>query len=206
MVGTSRFWQVICPDLTHTEEIMEAIIPQQGHEEQPSGYNMVGHIGELPSSESKILLSPTSIAHLNLRAQYLPYKHIIAQILLDKAPGISTVINKVDDVGTANEYRTFNYEILAGDPNLNVEVRESDCVFRFDYSKVYYNSKLSTEHQRLVDVFQPGETVCDVMAGVGPFAVPAGKKNVFVWANDLNPDSFTSLKGAIASNKVRKLS
>ena len=105
-------------------------------------------------------------------------------------------------MGEASVYRTFNYELLAGDPNLNVEVREADCVFRFDYSKVYYNSKLNTEHQRIVDLFQPGEAVCDVMAGVGPFAVPAGKKNVFVWANDLNPECFQSLEDAITQNKV----
>jgi tRNA (guanine37-N1)-methyltransferase len=52
-------------------------------------------------------------------------------------------------------------------------------------------------------MFNPGEVVCDVMAGVGPFACPAGKKGVFVWANDLNPDSYASLKDAITRNKVR---
>lgn len=51
--------------------------------------------------------------------------------------------------------------------------------------------------------FQRGEAVCDVMAGVGPFAVPAGKKGVWVWANDLNPDSFASLEDAVRRNKVR---
>jgi tRNA (guanine37-N1)-methyltransferase len=53
-----------------------------------------------------------------------------------------------------------------------------------------------------VEKFRPGEAVCDVMAGVGPFAVPAGKKGVFVWANDLNPDSFASLGEAVERNKV----
>ena len=86
---------------------------------------------------------------------------------------------------------------------MNVEVTEENCLFRFDYSKVYWNSRLNTEHRRLVDSFQPGEAVCDVMAGVGPFAVPAGKKKVFVWANDLNPDSHASLVDAVKRNKVR---
>ena len=144
-----------------------------------------------------------SKAHLNLRDQYLHYKHLIATVLLDKNSTIRTVINKTDEVGEQNEYRTFSYELLAGDPDLNVEIHEENCRFRFDYSKVYWNSRLNTEHRRLVDKFQPGDAVCDVMAGVGPFAVPAGKKNVFVWANDLNPDSFASLDDAVRRNKVR---
>lgn len=83
-----------------------------------------------------------------------------------------------------------------------VETREENCVFRFDYSKVYWNSRLHTEHRRLVEQFQTGEMVCDVTAGVGPFAVPAGKKGLFVWANDLNPDSYSSLQEAIQKNKA----
>ena len=85
---------------------------------------------------------------------------------------------------------------------MKVELSEGDCTFRFDYSKVYWNSRLQTEHKRLVDMFNPGEVVCDVMAGIGPFAIPAGKKGVFVWANDLNPDSFSSMRDAVKRNKV----
>ena len=122
---------------------------------------------------------------------------------MDKNPTVRTVINKTDDVGINSEYRTFGYEVLAGEDDMNIELREGDCTFQFDYSKVYWNSRLQTEHKRLVDSFEPGEVVCDVMAGIGPFAVPAGKKGVFVWANDLNPDSHDSMKVAIARNKVR---
>lgn len=85
---------------------------------------------------------------------------------------------------------------------MKVEISEGNCLFRFDYSKVYWNSRLQTEHKRLVDSFEKGEVVCDVMAGVGPFAVPAGKKGVFVWANDLNPESYESMKDAVVRNKV----
>ena len=142
------------------------------------------------------------IAHLNLRENFLPYKNIIASVLTDKNPSIRTVINKIDDVGEENEYRTFKYEVLAGPDDLRVEVREQDCIFNFNYAKVYWNTRLNTEHTRLVQTFRPGEAVCDVMAGVGPFAVPAAKRKVFVWANDLNPDSYESLKNNINRNKV----
>jgi tRNA (guanine37-N1)-methyltransferase len=124
--------------------------------------------------------------------------------MVDKNPTVKTVINKIDNVGEESEYRTFAYEVLAGEDDMNVEIREEECVFRFDYSKVYWNSRLNTEHKRLVAMFQPGEVVCDVMAGVGPFAIPAGKKGVFVWANDLNPDSYASMTDAIRRNKVDK--
>jgi tRNA (guanine37-N1)-methyltransferase len=140
---------------------------------------------------------------LNLREHYLPYKKLVAEILLDKNPQLKTVINKVDNVGTESEFRTFQYEVLAGPDDLNVQVSESGCTFEFDYSKVYWNSRLETEHRRLINLFQPGDVVCDVMAGIGPFAVPAGKKGVFVWANDKNPESFKCLKAAIRKNKVR---
>lgn len=123
-------------------------------------------------------------------------------MLTDKNPTVTTVINKVDDVGDKSVFRTFSYEVLAGPDDMNVEIKEEECIFRFDYSKVYWNSRLNTEHRRLVSMFAPGDVVCDVMAGVGPFAIPAGKKGVFVWANDLNPDSIASMRDAITRNRV----
>ena len=92
--------------------------------------------------------------------------------------------------------------MLAGDGNMDVSVSENGCTFEFNYAKVYWNSKLEYEHGRLVDMFNPGEVVCDVMAGIGPFAVPAGKKGVLVWANDMNPESYHYLKKAVEKNKV----
>lgn len=168
---------------------MRAILPEDSQDEIPVGFSIVGHV-----------------AHLNLRSQYLHYKHLIASVLLDKNPSVRTVINKTtsidDDASSGSVYRTFSYEVLAGPDDMNVEIREEDCLFRFDYSKVYWNSRLNTEHKRLVDMFKPGEVVVDVMAGVGPFAVPAGRKGVFVWANDLNPDSYGALREAVVRNKV----
>ncbi|KIW23033.1 uncharacterized protein PV07_11265 [Cladophialophora immunda] len=167
--------------------ILEAILPEipEDEKETPAGFAQVGHV-----------------AHVNLREAYLPYKYIIGQILVDKNPNITTVINKTFDVGTESVFRTFPYEVIAGPDDLDVTVHESGCEFKFNFGKVYWNSRLGTEHARLFELFKEGEAVCDVMAGVGPFAVPAGKRKVFVRANDLNPDSYRSLQDAIKSNKV----
>nr|POF12909.1 trna (guanine(37)-n1)-methyltransferase [Quercus suber] len=166
-------------------DIITSILPPDEQGEIPSGFSQVGHV-----------------AHLNLRDEYLKHKDLIAQIILDKNAGVKTVINKIDDVGEENEYRTFRYEVLAGPDDMNVEISEQNCLFRFDYSRVYWNSRLHTEHSRLVTLFQEGEAVCDVMAGIGPFAVPAGKKGIFVYANDLNPESYACLVDAVKRNKV----
>jgi tRNA (guanine37-N1)-methyltransferase len=141
-------------------------------------------------------------AHLNLRAQYLPYRHLIGQVLLDKNPTVRTVINKTEDVGSTNVFRTFPYEVLAGPDDMDVTISFAGCEYKFNFARVYWNPRLNTEHERLVSKFKEGEAVCDVMAGVGPFAVPGGKKRVFVSANDLNPDSNAGLCYAINRNKV----
>ncbi|KAF9892853.1 tRNA(m(1)G37)methyltransferase [Aspergillus nanangensis] len=168
-------------------DIISSILPETLLEEIPQGFTQVGHI-----------------SHLNLREQYLPYKNIIADILLDKNPNLRTVIRKTEDVGAQSEFRTFPLELLAGDNDMNVIQHEQDCEFRFDFSRVYWNSRLETEHRRLVNKFRSGEMVCDVMAGVGPFAIPAGKKKLFVWANDLNPHGFEVMEDAVTRNKVQQ--
>lgn len=47
---------------------------------------------------------------------------------------------------------------------------------------MYWNSRLESEHKRLVDTFVRGQVVVDVMAGIGPFAVPAAQKGCKVRA------------------------
>lgn len=167
------------------DEILRAVLPEEFLEEIPTGFTVTGHI-----------------AHLNLRKEFKPFAELIGQVILDKNPKIECVVDKVSTIAT--QFRTFPMKVIAGDPqNLIVEQRESNCTFKFDFSKVYWNSRLHTEHDRLVSkFFLPGQVVCDVFAGVGPFAVPAGKKKVIVLANDLNPESFKYLKDNIDLNKV----
>lgn len=166
-----------------SEEILGSILPGEYLDEIPSGFTITGHI-----------------AHLNLRDEFKPFGKLIGQVILDKNPNIRTVVNKLDSIHTV--YRTFAMEVLAGDNDLIVEQRESNCIFKFDFEKVYWNSRLHTEHEKLVSQFKQGELVCDVMAGVGPFSVPAGKNKVFVISNDLNPDSYKYMIENINKNKV----
>ncbi|CAI4063678.1 tRNA (guanine) methyltransferase SKDI_08G1140 [Saccharomyces kudriavzevii IFO 1802] len=169
------------------EEILRAVLPEEFLEEVPTGFTITGHI-----------------AHLNLRGEFKPFGSLIGQVILDKNNKIECVVDKVSSIAT--KFRTFPMKVIAGkSDSLVVEQKESNCTFKFDFSKVYWNSRLHTEHERLVkQYFQPGQVVCDVFAGVGPFALPAGKKDVIVLANDLNPESYKYLQDNIALNKVTK--
>ncbi|RLV92213.1 hypothetical protein JA1_003326 [Spathaspora sp. JA1] len=166
-----------------TEEILRAILPEDLLDEIPSGFSQAGHL-----------------AHINLKTEFKPFGKLIGQVILDKNPSIRTVVDKADTIDT--KFRTFKMNLLAGEDNFLVEQSESGCRFRFDFSKVYWNSRLSTEHDRLIGKFAKGDVVGDVFAGVGPFAVPAGKKEVIVLANDLNPESYKHLQENIELNNV----
>lgn len=94
-------------------------------------------------------------------------------------------------------------ELMAGEEDYMANVKENKCLFTFDYSKVYWNSRLIREHKVVVERMNPGEVVLDVFAGVGPFAIPAAKnRDCIVHGNDLNPYCYTYLIHNAKTNHV----
>ena len=126
------------------------------------------------------------IAHMNLRDQYLKYKYFIGQLILDKNPSLSTVINKVGKID--NVYRTYDMEILAGEENYNVEHKEGNVRFQFDLRKTYWCSRLQNERDRVLKLLKKNEVLCDAFCGVGPLALRACKQGV-KGINKLNKDN-----------------
>lgn len=84
------------------------------------------------------------------------YKYVIVEVIVDKNFIIKIVINKVDNVGGESEFRIFVYEVLVGFDDLEVEVYEVNCMFKFDYFKIYWNIKLSIEYVCFVLLFEFG--------------------------------------------------
>lgn len=163
------------------DAILKAVLPPD--QEGMSSYTIIGHI-----------------VHINLREHLHMYKEVIGKVLHEKVVNCRTVVNKIDIIDST--YRNFQMEILCGDNDLIATVKENFCTYQFDFSKVYWNSRLGTEHERLVKAFVSGDAVFDVFAGVGPFAIPAAKKKCFVYANDLNPESYKWLNHNMKLNKV----
>ncbi|XP_066550637.1 tRNA (guanine(37)-N(1))-methyltransferase [Amia ocellicauda] len=170
-------------DNLKSEEILRAVLPLG--QDVTSGFSRVGHI-----------------AHMNLRDHQLPYKGLIGQVIMDKNPGVTCVVNKTNTIDST--YRNFQMEVLAGDGNMVAKVRENSVTYEFDFSRVYWNPRLSTEHERVVSLLRPGDAVFDVFAGVGPFAVPAARRGCSVFANDLNPESHRWLLHNCKINKAER--
>ncbi|KAG9076658.1 tRNA(m(1)G37)methyltransferase, partial [Ceratobasidium sp. UAMH 11750] len=170
------------------DQILRAVLPAELGDGSPTAFSINGHI-----------------AHMNLRDEYLPYRYLIGQVILDKNKTIRTVVNKIDVIDT--EFRFFKMEVLAGEPDFIIKHNESNCTFTLDFSTVYWNSRLAHEHERLVNLFtsnpeNPTPLVADVFAGVGPFAVPAAKRGAAVFANDLNGESTKWMEVNVKNNKV----
>lgn len=162
-------------------QLMKAILPEGV--EPINSFSQIGHI-----------------VHLNLRDNQLPFKTAIAQILRDKNSKVRTVVNKAANI--ENTYRNFTIDLLLGDADYKAYVKENGSIFEFDFSTVYWNPRLSSEHERIVELISSDDYLYDVFAGVGPFAVPAAKKRATVLANDLNPSSYKWLKHNVFRNKI----
>ena len=165
-------------------ELLKQILPEELHDSAPTSFEAAGHI-----------------AHLNLRKVFEEYKKQIAQIIMLKNEKIKTVVNKKGAID--NVFRTFEMELLAGEEKYDVRLWENRCWFEFDFRRVYWNSRLQMEHSRLIELINEQDVVCDMFAGVGPFAVPcARRRNATVYANDLNPSSFHYLQHNKKINKI----
>uniref|UniRef100_A0A182FGN2 tRNA (guanine(37)-N1)-methyltransferase n=1 Tax=Anopheles albimanus TaxID=7167 RepID=A0A182FGN2_ANOAL len=163
--------------------ILKAVLPED--QEGLSAFSKIGHI-----------------IHLNLKNHLLPYRRLIGKVLMDKIADCRTVVNKSNSI--QNTYRNFEMELICGEPDYEVSIKENGCAYKFDFSRVYWNPRLSTEHQKITDMLQQGDLLYDLYAGVGPFTVPAAKKGCTVVANDLNPDSYSALVINCGLNKVMR--
>ncbi|TBU16293.1 putative methyltransferase [Ordospora colligata] len=163
---------------TYTE-VLEKLLP--AGVQVPSSFEIVGNI-----------------AHLNLDEQQMNHRHTIGKVIHEKTG--MTVITKIGNI--SNEFRSFDLEVIGGEPNLQTVHREGGVLFCIDYKNVYWCSKLQNERLEILKMFMPGETVCDLFCGVGPVSLRALKNGCKVYANDLNPHAIECMNASIKTNKL----
>jgi len=136
-VSTPRHHHDLILNMCIQDEIMQRVLPTELREGAPSGFAITGHIGKLFHSTFPLISTDPS-AHVNLLPDYLPYKYLIGQLILDvgilnvpwlicsvrftliqKNKRVRTVVNKLDSIDT--QFRFFKMEVIAGESDFIVE-------------------------------------------------------------------------------------
>ncbi len=93
--------------------------------------------------------------------------------ILHHNPRVKTILLK-EEGGLKGEFRVGDYEKLYGEETETFH-KEFGLRYKVDPTKVYFSERFGTERKRVCDQIEGGETVLVMFAGVGPFAVLAGK-------------------------------
>ncbi len=142
------------------------------------------------------------IAIIEVPTELEVHKKLLGEAVLRTHRNVHTVLAKAGAI--SGTYRIRDLEHLAGEHKTQTIHKEYGCNYYVDVAKAYFSPRLSTEHRRIAELVQPRETVVDLFAGVGPFAVPIAKAQptVKVYAVDINPDAVELLKRNIRLNRV----
>jgi tRNA (guanine37-N1)-methyltransferase len=130
------------------------------------------------------------------------HQTLIGEAILKIHKNIKTVLAKAGDI--SGVYRVREYTHLAGENKTQTVHREFGCQYHVDMARAYFSPRLSHEHMRVTSQVEAGETVVDLFAGVGPFAVLIGKRQpeAKVYAVDLNPEAVELLGVNVRVNRV----
>jgi tRNA (guanine37-N1)-methyltransferase len=123
-----------------------------------------------------------------------------AQKILASRPSLHTIVYAIGEV--SGEYRTREFEVLAGAPTTRTEVIEYGHRFHVDLAAAYFSARLSSERQRILHQTGRNEIVLDMFAGVGPFAITLAARASFVVACDLNPHAVELMLENIAQSRT----
>ncbi|MGB6442813.1 MAG: hypothetical protein WBF81_05920, partial [Thermoplasmata archaeon] len=115
--------------------------------------------------------------------------------------GVATVLNRAGPV--TGEFREPQVERLAGEET-ETEVVEHGVHWRFDAARLMFAAGNRTERKRAGTLVRSGETVVDLFAGIGYFAIPAAVSGraARVLAVEKNPLAHRYRRENVARNGV----
>ena len=123
----------------------------------------------------------------------------IADAVMASDVPCETVLNRASPI--EGELRVRRWDVLAGDGTETVH-REYGHEFALDVAEVYFSPRLATERHRVIAQVAAGESVVDMFAGVGPYAIPMATRGADVVACDLNEAAVAYLRENAERNGV----
>jgi tRNA (guanine37-N1)-methyltransferase len=145
-----------------------------------------------------------SIAIIDISPELETWKHLVGSAVLKVNRNVETVLAKAGLV--QGKHRLRRFEVIAGTGETEVVHREYGCTYRLDPTEAYFTPRLSEERRRVSELVRDGETIVDMFASVGPFAIQIGKtnENVTVYAVDVNERAYYFLTRNVKANGVEK--
>jgi tRNA (guanine37-N1)-methyltransferase len=119
-------------------------------------------------------------------------------IVASDLPG-DTVVDRASKV--KGDLRVRDWDVLAGDDTETVH-REYGCEYLLDIAEVYFSPRLATDRHLVAERVESGEQFFDMFAGVGPFVIPAAKRDAEAVGVDLNPVAVDYLRENARRNGV----
>lgn len=145
-----------------------------------------------------------SIAIVDISPELEAWKHPVGNAILQVNRNVETVLAKAGHI--QGKHRLRRFEVIAGTGKTEVVHREYGCTYQLDPTEVYFTPRLSEERRRVAEQVREGETIVDMFASVGPFAIQIAKtcENVTVYAVDVNEKAYYFLQRNVRANGVEK--
>ncbi len=142
------------------------------------------------------------IAVVEIPAELKSHEAEVGEAVMSVHRNVRVVLAKAGAV--SGVYRLRDLEFVAGEQRTSTVHKEHGCSFYVDVAKAYFSPRLGTEHVRVAALVGDGETVVDLFAGIGPFAVLIAKAQptARVYAIDVNADAVELLKKNARLNRV----
>ncbi|MDD2463147.1 MAG: hypothetical protein PHI97_04060 [Desulfobulbus sp.] len=107
------------------------------------------------------------IAIIGITPEVMPHACSIGALLLAHNSSLRVVARRAGEY--EGEYRTLPLEIVGGEERLTTVHRENGIVLHLDLARVYYSVRSANERARIAAQVKPGERICVLCSGVGPF-------------------------------------
>jgi tRNA wybutosine-synthesizing protein 2 len=143
-----------------------------------------------------------NILVLRLKPSLYKYRKKIGEACLKILPYVHSVVL---EKGIEGVCRKPKIEIIAGcrcHPEAQTLLKENNCQFLIDISKVMWSKGNKSERQRLANLAKPNEIVVDMFSGIGYFSIFLAKKVKKVYAIDINPIAIDFLRKNVWLNNV----
>lgn len=156
-----------------------------------------------PNSYEVIGSGERSVALVEIPEEIRDRRALIAESIMKLGKNIKTVLEKSS--ARKGEYRTREYDLLAGSANTEVMHKENGYWLKLDPQKVYFSAREGTERLRVAQQVERGENVMVFFAGIGAFAVAIAKEQPDVgriYAIEINPEAVEYMKANIRINRI----